>query len=116
MQGAMPQPIDPSSELGRVSAAERVQQMMERNAQLAQLRSAEVGANDTLRHQEQVLQAEQKQAQVEEELRRRAPYVAIKKNKNPGDDSEQDESYETYNARQQRELLGEGEHGLDVTL
>lgn len=112
----MPQPIDPSSELGRLSAAERVQNLMDRNAQLAQLRSAEVGAADTQRHQEQVLQTEQKKAQVEDELRRRTPYIIFKKKRKTGEDSEQEESFDTYNARQQREPLGEGEHGLDVTL
>ncbi len=113
----MPQPIDPSSELGRLSAAERVQQMMERNAQLAQLRSAEVGNADTQRQQEQVLQAEQKQAQVEEDLRRRNPYMKWRKKKKDGEDeSAQEESFETYNARQRTEPLGEGGHDLDVTL
>lgn len=115
----MPQPIDPVSELARVSAAERVQLLMERNAQLAQFRSAETAAQDAQRQHEQVLQADQKKAQVEEELKRKNPFMGRRKRRSPDDpekEGDAPEHFETYNAHQQREPLDDDEHNLDITL
>ncbi len=111
----MPQPIDPSSELGRISAAERVQMTMERAAQMAQLRMADDAEKDSRQLQELAQQAKQKDAQVDEELRRRNPFMGRRKKQ--GQSGQQpDESLDTYNARQRREPGDEPEHRLDVTL
>ncbi|MBI1317639.1 MAG: hypothetical protein GC168_01655 [Candidatus Hydrogenedens sp.] len=114
----MPQPIDPQSELGRVAAAERVQQMMERAAQLAQLRQRDDAADDTVRQQEQTHQPEQKQEKVDQELQRRNPYVGLRKKKKKDDEREETpRGHSGYNARQKPEDADDPEnHDLDITL
>lgn len=111
----MPQPIDPSSELGRLSAAERVQMTMERAAQMAQLRMADDADKDTVRLQEQAQQARQKEAQVDEQLKRRNPFMG-RRRKQGQSEQQPDESLETYNARLRLERGDDQEHRLDVTL
>lgn len=108
----MPQPIDPSSELGRMSAAERVQRVMEQAATAVQQRSAEIAGADAQRQQQQVLQADPKQQAVEDAMKRRTPYVALRRKRK----AQEDEAAEIYNAKQKHEHTEDGEHQLDVTL
>jgi len=113
----MPQPIDPQSELGRVATAERVQQMMERAAQLSQMRQLDDATADTIKRQEQVLEAEQKKERVEQENRRKNPFMQIRRRKGKDGDEEQQRGAAGYNARQRPEANDDPEdHALDVTL
>ena len=109
----MPQPIDPASELGRITAAERVQMTLDRAAQMAQLRGLAEATQDSARQQEQVRQADQKDTQLEEEARRRNPYLMVVKKRSDGDGGE---SAESYDAKQRKQHPDDGEHLLDVTL
>lgn len=109
----MPQPIDPASELGRITAAERVQMTLDRAAQMAQLRGLDEATQDSARQQEQVRQADQKDTQLEEETRRRNPYLMVVKKRKDGDGGEAAESYD---AKQRKQHPDDGEHLLDVTL
>ena len=112
----MPQPIDPSSELGRVAAAERVQQMMDRAVQHAQLRQVDDAADDTIRQQEQAKDAEQKRDEVDDEQRRRQPYIRIRRKKKDGEHGHEHE-HDGYNARRRPEDTDDpDEHTLDVVL
>lgn len=70
----MPQPIDPFTELGRVLAAERIQQIADRASLAAQQRVQADQERELLRAEQQVRQSEQKSEEVERELRRRNPF------------------------------------------
>lgn len=116
----MPQPIDPSSELARVTAAERVQQLADRASLAAQARGAANAAQQALDMETQVSRTDQKSAQVDDELRRRNPYVGRRRAKDSGEEDElEDEEapsaqYEAVE-RHQRAENGE-EHRLDVII
>jgi uncharacterized membrane protein YkoI len=62
----MPQPIDLQTELGRATAAERIQAVADRASLAAQQRTAEETAKERLRHEAQVQQTDQaEEAQVD---------------------------------------------------
>ena len=64
----MPQPIDPQTEIGRATAAERIQQIADRSSLAAQARATETSAN-TLRNLEtQVQQAKARSDEVDQDL------------------------------------------------
>ncbi len=75
----MPQPIDFQTELSRISAVERAQQLADRLAMNAQQRLAqEIQEQETLA-ETQVHQPEAKSGEVEPELKRKNPYVGRKR-------------------------------------
>ncbi len=116
----MPQPIDPSSELGRVTAAERVQQLADRASLAAQARGTANAAQQAVNLETQVARTDQKNERVDEELRRRNPYVGRRRGKGSGT-QDQPEGGETPTPqheaveRHQRAESGE-EHTLDVII
>ncbi len=77
----MPQPIDPNTELARISAAERIQQIADRASLAAQTRHAADASRQQIDTETQVAQARQKSEEVDEELRRRNPFAGRKKRK-----------------------------------
>jgi hypothetical protein len=79
----MPQPIDPFTELGRVLAAERIQQIADRASLAAQQRVQADQERELLRAEQQVRQSEQKSEEVERELRRRNPFAGRRQRKPP---------------------------------
>ena len=85
----MPQPIDPQTEIGRATAAERIQQIADRSSLAAQARATEASAN-TLRDMEtQVQQAKARSDEVDQDLRRRNPFVGRRKKRGQGEPDSQ---------------------------
>lgn len=111
----MPQPIDPLTELGRLTAAERIQQIAERASLAAQARSADSAINQSVAAESQVQSAFQKGAEVNEELRRKTPYIGRRKRK-PGD-AEDEQPHTFYTAEEKKNIAEDpGAHDLDVTV
>lgn len=75
----MPQPIDPQTEIGRATAAERIQQIADRTSLAAQARLSADAAESRVAAETQVRQPMQKNEEVDRELRRRTPYVGRRK-------------------------------------
>lgn len=111
----MPQPIDPHSELARVSQAERVQHIAERAALNAQLRATDDMAEQNRALEQQVRQMQQKDERVDEEARRRNPFVGRRKkrNRHSGDEA----AHTFYDEHERKEVAeDEGDHNLDITI
>jgi hypothetical protein len=77
----MPQPIDLQTELGRIAAVERIQQLAERVSLAARQQEVNETQEKRVAAESQVREARQKSEQVESELRRRNPYVRVKRAK-----------------------------------
>ena len=73
----MPQPIDPFTELARMHAAERIQQIADRASLAAQTRLTSEAALAATNQETQVQQSRAKGEQVDEALRTAADYVAV---------------------------------------
>lgn len=109
----MPQPIDPQSELARVSQAERVQQFAERAAINAQLRASDEMAAEDLAMEQQVRQTRQKDEHVDEENRRRNPYAGRRKKRSKEEDQA---SHVFYDEHERPEIADDDQHNLDITI
>lgn len=111
----MPQPIDPMTELGRVTATERIQQIADRASLAAQSRSAALVAHDQLMAESQVGEMEEKKEEVDRDLRRRNPYMGRRKKK--GATGVPDAQHTFYNAEEKPEIVDDpDDHALDVTI
>ncbi len=115
----MPQPIDPNTELARVTAVERIQQAVDRASLAAQARSASEAARQQVNVESQVGQTTPKNDRVEEELRRKNPFLGKRRHKEG--EAPREESAEMAPGREaaaERHRLAEGEEGhqLDVTV
>ena len=108
----MPQPIDFQGELGRTTAAERVQSINERLAFLAAIRNTEEVQQESLNLENQVQQTQPQSEQVEQETKRRNPYVGRRKHHHP--DEEESESQAA--TRPAPLLDPEEAQNLDVTI
>jgi hypothetical protein len=75
----MPQPIDLQTELGRIAAVERIQQLAERVSLAARQQQVNETQEKRVAAESQVREARQKNEQVDPELRRRNPYVRVKR-------------------------------------
>jgi hypothetical protein len=84
----MPQPIDPNSELGRLTAVERIQQIADRASLTAQHRTALEAQAQLLNQETQVLQTDQKNEEIDAELRRRTPFGGRRKRGEPEDEAD----------------------------
>jgi hypothetical protein len=71
----MPQPIDLQTGLGRIAAAERIQQIADRASLAAQHRTTVDLQQQRVAAETQVQQTHAKSEEVEQEMRRRNPYV-----------------------------------------
>jgi hypothetical protein len=69
----MPQPIDPHTELGRIAAAERIQQVADRASLAAQQRAAQQAQEDLVNRETQVAQPEQKGPEIDPDPEGRQP-------------------------------------------
>ena len=100
----MPQPVDPQTEFGRMTAAERIQEISGRASIAAQLRLAAEAAAAQNRLDAQVLETEGKSEEVEEEARRKNPFAGKRRKGNQQGKSPQ-----------KRRNDGDGEaHHLDI--
>lgn len=113
----MPQPIDPLTELGRATAAERIQQIADRASLAAQARLAAGEAEARVNVETQVRQAMQKNEQVDQELRRRTPFVGRRKKREDGDAPDDGRTRHFYDATE-RDVLADDpdEHRFDVEI
>jgi len=111
----MPQPIDPFTEMGRLSAAERMQQAADRASLAAQLRQATEAENQRSAAESQVRQSQQKSEEVEQELRRRNPFMGRRRRKVDGE-NEPEQAF-IYNGHERRTVVSDAEeHDFDVTI
>ena len=112
----MPQPIDPNTEMLRMSAAERIQMIAERASLAAQARTAGEAAQALADAESQIQEMEQKSEQVDEEPRRKNPYIGRRRRrKRQGGGAAPDESHTFYNAAEGAEIAEDPDsHGLDV--
>jgi hypothetical protein len=112
----MPQPIDPNSELGRLAAVERVQQIADRASLAAQARLTSEAAREQVVVETQVRQMNPKNEQVDEELRRRNPFMGRRQHPHEASDEEK-MSHRVYNAAEKIEVIEDPDgHELDVII
>lgn len=71
----MPQPIDPNTELSRMSVAERLQELSSRASVVAQVRQRVAADEQQILAESQVQQAEAQSEAVDENLQRRNPFM-----------------------------------------
>ncbi len=122
----MPQPIDPQTETARLSAVDRVQQIMDRASLAAQQRLAAHVESERVIAETVVQQTPQSQSeQVDAEARRRNPYAKRRKQRAPEDsdpdatpqDSDNEAAHMVYNAEERAERLdAEQAHRLDISI
>lgn len=115
----MPQPIDPQTEIGRATAAERIQQIADRSSLAAQARVASESANGQRAAETQVQHTAPKSDEVDRDLRRRNPFVG-KRRKREQEESEQGKNRRTmqfYNASEKEVLADDPQaHDFDVEI
>ncbi|HOE67295.1 MAG TPA: hypothetical protein PLO62_12290 [Candidatus Hydrogenedentes bacterium] len=122
----MPQPIDPQTETARLSAVDRVQQIMDRASLAAQQRLAAHVESERVIAETVVQQTPQSQSeQVDAEARRRNPYAKRRKQRAPEDSdpdatphgSDNEAAHMVYNAEERTERLdAEQAHRLDISI
>ncbi len=111
----MPQPVDLQTEMGRIAAAERIQQITDRLSLAAQHRAAEAAEEERLREETQVRQSnESEHREIERDGRRRNPYAGRRRRDSNHQEDEGEGS--TYTPREEREASGEGGKHFDVTI
>jgi hypothetical protein len=104
----MPQPIDFQTELSRVAAVERVQQIADRLAVNAQQRLAQEIQEQKTLAETQVHEPEAKSGEVEPELKRKNPYVGRRRKREEKPDEE--------SVPAEPVLPPDESHSLDVTI
>lgn len=110
----MPQPIDMTSEIARVTTADRLQQIADRLSLAAQMRAATETQEERVAVETQVQQTQAQSEQVEAELRRRNPY-ARRRVKRAYQTDEEEKPITGYDAHEHLENLSESEgRHLDV--
>ena len=113
----MPQPIDPNTEIVRTNAAERIQQATDRASLAGQARSANEAAKERSDAESQVRQLREKSTRVDEELRRRNPFLGRRRRKKRDGEESEDATHTFYNADERQEVVEDPEgHELDVTI
>ncbi len=110
----MPQPIDPQTELGRITAAERIQQISDRASLAAQQRVAEDTDKQQRLLEQEVQETHQKNKEVETETKRRNPFMGRRKKKKKSSD---DSTHTLYNENENKEIVEDpDDHTLDITI
>lgn len=110
----MPQPIDPTTEISRTAAVERLQQLTARTDLHMQAQQASALARQQHVLESEVDQAEGKRSEVERDLRRRNPYRGKRRPK-PNPPTEETRTF--YTAGETKTMADDDEHhGLDVKI
>ena len=105
----MPQPIDFPTELARMSAVERIQQVNDRLSIAAQHRSTTEVQEERVASETQVQQAQPQSEEINPELRRRNPYAGRRRKNRKEPDSAP--------PREEEPAVPPGEsHQLDVSI
>ena len=109
----MPQPVDLQTEMGRVAAAERIQQVADRLSLAAQQRVAESAEEERILEETQVRQSnESEHREIERDGRRRNPFAGRRKHAKHQDT----EDAATYNAAEKKEAPDDDGRHFDVTV
>ena len=103
----MPQPIDLQTELGRLMAAERVQQVADRVSLVAQQRVAADEQQQRVGLETQVQQTHAKSEEIEPEMRRKNPYMGRRKRRAPVEPEPEEKP---------RPPVSDEPHQLDITV
>lgn len=89
----MPQPIDFNTEVAKVNAAERAQEVLARVSLAAQQRQAATEQQNQIQTETQVIQTTHTEnLAVEEEAKRKNPFVGRRRRRNPERPETQDET------------------------
>ncbi|MBL7648333.1 MAG: hypothetical protein JNK74_19315 [Candidatus Hydrogenedentes bacterium] len=114
----MPQPIDPQTEIGRATAAERIQQIADRVSLAAQARAAAEMANARASAETQVHQAMRKNDEVDRELRRRTPFSGRRKRQGGGQEAPEDTRTRHFYNAAEKEVVADDDsaHRLDIEI
>ncbi len=111
----MPQPIDPTTEITRTMAVERIQQMSTRADLAAQARQAAEAARQQAAHETQVDRPDAKSDEVDRDLKRHNPYGGRRKRKPAPAPPPTEETRTFYNAHELPAVVEDDEHhGLDI--
>jgi hypothetical protein len=103
----VPQPIDLQTELGRLMAVERVQQVADRVSLVAQQRVAADEQQQRVGLETQVQQTHAKSEEIEPEMRRKNPYMGRRKHRAP---------VEPESEEKPRPPVSDEPHQLDITV
>lgn len=107
----MPQPIDPQTELGRTTVAERIQQIADRASLAAQARTTAESAGAQRKAETLVQETATKSDEVDRETRRRNPFVGRrKKQQSSSEDSPNQKARHFYNASEKEVLADDPQH------
>lgn len=127
----MPQPIDPLTEIVRVHAAERIQQIADRASLAAQMRTRAAQEQDLVNAESQVHQSQQKGPEVERDLKRHNPFAGRRKRRARDGQAEEAAELTSDESRAGEEALsptlydskeefepdtGNEEHHLDISI
>ncbi len=115
----MPQPIDPNTELMRVTAVERIQQIMDRASLAGQAHQRALAEEEQVAMETYVQHLNQKGKEVDDERRRRTPYLGKRKHKSQKDgrDDLSDEAHVFYTASEGKEIAEDpNDHELDIEI
>ncbi len=113
----MPQPIDPQTEIGRITAAERIQQIAERASLAAQTRMTDETELQRVNAESQVHQTRQKSEEVDEELQRHNPFMGRRRKRKRGEKEEQLADHTLYSPHDRGGGADDTfDHDFDVTV
>lgn len=114
----MPQPIDPQTEIGRATTAERIQQIADRASLAGQARATEESSNVQRSLETEVHQTAAKSDEVNRETRRRNPFVVRRKKRKQGGQKDGNrKSLHLYDASEKEVLADEPQaHDFDVEI
>ncbi len=116
----MPQPVDMQTEAGRITAAERIQQIADRASLAAQQRLANDEERARVTNETVTHQLEPKGEEVDTETKRRNPFAGRRHKKDTASEEEQardDEAHKFYSADEQEHMADDPDnHQFDVTI
>jgi ABC-type Zn2+ transport system substrate-binding protein/surface adhesin len=114
----MPQPVDLQTEMGRLTAADRIQQIADRVSLAAQQRTAQVLEKERLSEETQVQQTREAESEeVDAEGQGRNPAAGRRHHRHPEQNEGDEEAHVFYNAEENQEIAEQPEgHNFDVTI
>jgi len=111
----VPQPIDPTTEINRTAAVERIQQMIIRADVAAQLRLAANAAREQVEAESVVDRPDPKDNEVDRDLRRRNPFSGRRRHKQEPETPTEARTFYTPDEHVVV-LEEEQQHGLDISV
>lgn len=114
----MAQPVDPTTEISRAAAVERIQQLTSRTDLAGQARLAAGLAREQVGAESTVDRPEAKQSEVDRDLRRRNPYGGRRRRREPAPEQEATPEARTFYTPDEHVVVVEEArpHGLDISV